>query len=93
MVAANVRPGMRVTVTQQVKTRRGIDGIWSAKVTGVITEVEPRRTGSWFAHGKNDKYWIVRIVLRKDDGETSVLTLDQNTQIQIHPESQSSLVG
>ena len=43
--------------------------------------VEPRATGSWYAHGKNDKYWLLRVELVTDDGEVSWLTVDQNTRV------------
>ena len=71
---------MRIRVTQRIE-RRG--GAWSTDVSGTILSVEPRPTGSWFAHGKNGKYWLVRIELEKDEGEITLLTLDQNTSITV----------
>ena len=59
----------------------------------MITEVEPRPTGAWFAHGKDDKYWLVRIVLQRDDGEMTVMTLDQNTQIHVHDDADATNAG
>ena len=48
-----------------------------------MVSVEPQPTGAWFAHGKDDKYWLVRIQLQKDDGGISLLILDQHTRITV----------
>jgi hypothetical protein len=41
------------------------------------------KTGSWFAHGKDDKVWLDRIELRKDDGEMVVCNLDQFSEVEV----------
>jgi len=38
-------------------------------------------TGSWFARGKDDRLWLKRLRLRKADGETTVLVVDDGTSI------------
>lgn len=73
-----VRPGQRVRIVQRID-RRG--GDWSTTVEGVIRAIEPKATGSWFAHGKNDRYWLLRIELEKDDGEITSLILDTHTEV------------
>ncbi len=40
------------------------------------------QTGSWFAHAKDDQLWLDRLELRLDDGEITVLNLDQYTAIE-----------
>jgi hypothetical protein len=77
-----LRPGARVRITQMID-RRGED--WVTEVEGTVRKVEPRRTGSWYAHAKNDKYWLMRVELVKDDGEVSWLTVDQHTQVHEEP--------
>lgn len=77
---SDVRPGMRIKVSQTIDRRAGS---WTTEVVGTVLSVEPQPTGAWFAHGKNDKYWLVRIQLQKDDGEISLLILDQHTQITV----------
>jgi len=75
-------PGQRVTVTQQVQHKG-----WTASVTGVIESLEQRKTGSWYAHAKDDKLWLDRLVLKKDDGEIVVCNLDPYTRVEAAPES------
>ncbi|MBB6429094.1 hypothetical protein [Algisphaera agarilytica] len=71
-------PGMRVTVTQQVQLKG-----WTASVTGVIESLEQRKTGSWYAHSKDDKLWLDRLILKKDDGEIVVCNLDPYSRIEL----------
>jgi hypothetical protein len=49
-----------------------------------VTQQMPQthRTGSWFAHGKDDKVWLDRLELRRDDGELVTLNLDQWSMIE-----------
>ena len=71
-------PGQRVTVTQQIPQR---DEVWTNAITGTIVRFEQRKTGSWFAHAKDDKLWLDRLVLKKDDGEIVVYNLDKYTHV------------
>ncbi len=80
MDQADVLPGVRVKFTQRVESR--VDA-WDTEVIGTVLATEPMPTGSWFAHGKNDKLWLLRIEIQKDDGEISRLTLDRNTRIEV----------
>ena len=32
-------------------------------------------TGSWFAHSRNDRLWLDRLEIQKDDGEITTLNL------------------
>ncbi len=80
MSQTDVLPGMRVAVTQRIEGR---EVSWDTEVVGTILSAEPMPTGAWFAHGKNDKLWLLRIDLQKDDGEISRLTLDRNTRLTV----------
>jgi hypothetical protein len=73
------QPGKRVRVTQQIAQR---DRVWINAVEGVITRYQQAKTGSWFAHARDDKFWLDRLELRLDDGEVSILNLDQYTVIE-----------
>lgn len=75
-------PGSRVQVTQQIPHR---DRVWTQTVSGTIVAYEQRPTGSWFAHSKNDKLWLDRLVLRKPDGEILTLNLDDYTSLTLEP--------
>jgi hypothetical protein len=71
-------PGAKVRVVQHIL--RG-PKVWDADVRGTVVAFEQRPTGSWFAHAKDDRLWLDRLVIRKDDGEISTLNLDQYTEI------------
>lgn len=73
-------PGVRVRVTQQIPAR---DYAWTADVRGTIVDYQQKRTGSWYAHSKNDKLWLDRLVIKKDDGEISTLNLDEYSRVEI----------
>ncbi len=72
------QPGTRVRVVQQIPRR---DGSWTNVTEGVITRFRQAKTGSWFAHAKDDQLWLDRLELRLDDGEIVILNLDQFTVI------------
>lgn len=74
----DILPGMRIKVAQTIDRRTGP---WTTEVVGTVLSVQRKPTGAWFAHGKDNKYWLVRIELQKDDGEVSLLILDQHTRI------------
>lgn len=73
------KPGQRVIVTQQIPQR---DDNWSIRVEGSVVGYEQRKTGSWYAHAKDDRLWLDRLVLRKDDGEIVVCNLDRYTRVE-----------
>ncbi|HWB18856.1 MAG TPA: hypothetical protein VG711_01030 [Phycisphaerales bacterium] len=73
------KPGSRVRVVQQVPHR---NGGWNQTVEGVVTRYQQSKTGSWFAHARNDKLWLDRLELKLDDGEIVVLNLDQFSVIE-----------
>ena len=73
------QPGKRVRVTQQLAQR---DQVWTNTIEGVITRYLQAKTGSWFAHAKDDQLWLDRLELRLDDGELVSLNLDQYTVIE-----------
>lgn len=75
-----LNPGDRIRVTERLI---GHDQTWITRVEGEVISARPETTGSWFAHGKHQKLWLLRVRLRKADGEISTLNIDQNTQIQI----------
>ncbi len=79
-IANELKPGVRVKVTQQIAAR---DYSWQAEVRGTVVRYQQKQTGSWFAHSKNDKLWLDRLVIRKDDGEITTLNLDEYTRIEI----------
>ncbi len=71
-------PGQRVTVTHQIPQRARV---WTTQVTGEVVKYEQKKTGSWFAHSKDDKLWLDRLTLKKDDGEIVVCNLDEFSHV------------
>ncbi len=71
--------GTRVRVTQQQPQR---DRSWTNSVEGVIRRFQQAKTGSWYAHAKDDQLWLDRLELQLDDGELVILNLDQYTVIE-----------
>jgi hypothetical protein len=75
-----LRPGAKVKVTQQIAAR---DYALTSDVVGIVLRFEQKQTGSWYAHSKNDKLWLDRLLLRKDDGELTTLNLDDYSHVQV----------
>jgi hypothetical protein len=73
-----LKPSQRVRVIQTIHTR---DGPWQAQVEGRIASCGWQPTGSWFAHGKNDRLWLCRLRLEKDDGEFVDIVIDGETVV------------
>ncbi len=74
------KPGQRVVVTQQIPQR---DEVWSTSITGTVVAYEQKKTGSWFAHARDDRLWLDRLTLRKDDGEIVMVNLDNFTHVEL----------
>ena len=71
-------PGTRVRVTQQVPLR---DTTWQGTIEGVVIRFVKARTGAWYAHARGGRYWLDRLELRLDDGERTLLILDDASVI------------
>jgi len=76
----NCKPGQRVRISQEIDRR---EGNWRTEITGVIESIGRETTGSWFAHSKDDKYWLLRVRLRKDDGELTTIAVDPLTRVEL----------
>ena len=81
------RPGQRVRIKQQIPQR---DDVWVTQFDGEVIKAEQRKTGSWYAHSKDDKLWLDRLVIRKDDGEMTRVNLDQYTHVELLEDAVSS---
>ncbi|MEK6643527.1 MAG: hypothetical protein AABZ08_06425 [Planctomycetota bacterium] len=78
MTASNLQPDERVRVTQTIRAR---NGPWRSTIEGTVLAVVSQPTGSWHAHGKNDKLWLNRLRLKKDDDEIVELILYDDTLV------------
>jgi hypothetical protein len=72
-------PGTRIRVTQQMPQTHTV---WSTALEGTVVRWRQARTGSWYAHGRDDKLWLDRLELRRPDGEMVTLNLDQYSLIE-----------
>lgn len=72
-------PGQRVRITQQVARQRDA---FTTTIEGTVVRFGQQKTGSWYAHSQDNKLWLDRVELRKDDGETVVLNLDRNSRVE-----------
>lgn len=79
-VRKQLTPGTRVKITQQIAARHYA---LPAVVVGTIVRFGQRETGSWFAHSRDDKLWLDRLVLKKDDGEITTLNLDEYSHVEV----------
>ena len=73
-------PGQTVQVRQSIHTR---EGDWQSTIEGKVVQIAPRPTGSWYAHGKDDKLWLQRLRLEKEDGEVVEVNLDRDSVVTI----------
>jgi len=57
-------------------------GTVTSSTEGTVVRYGQQKTGSWFAHAKDDKLWLDRLELKKDDGEIVVCNVDGNSVIE-----------
>jgi hypothetical protein len=79
-IRQKLQPGMRVRVRQVV---RGRNEVWTTDVEGEVVRCFTKRTGSWYAHGRDGRLWLDRLQLRKDDGELTTLNLDAESEVAV----------
>ncbi len=72
--------GARVKVIQQIPR---LTGVTTSTTCGKVVRLEQGKTGSWFAHAKDDKLWLDRLIIEKDNGEIAAINLDQYTHIEV----------
>ncbi len=80
MTISECKPGQRVRISQEIDRR---EGNWRTEVVGVVQFVRPEKTGSWFAHSKDGRLWLLRVQLQKDDGELTTLSVDSLTTVEV----------
>ncbi|MGB0766844.1 MAG: hypothetical protein ACPGYV_03955 [Phycisphaeraceae bacterium] len=73
-------PGTRVRITKQVSR---LGKVPTTAVEGTVVAYDQRKTGSWFAHAKDDKLWLDRLEIEKDDGEIYICNIEAHTVIEI----------
>lgn len=84
---APIRAGQKVRIIQEIDRR---EGPWINEVVGAVVDIKPQKTGSWYAHGKDYKLWLNRVLLRKADGELTTITVDQFTRVEVLEDAPAS---
>jgi hypothetical protein len=67
-------------VTQQIAARKYS---WANEVQGTVVSFEQKPTGSWYAHSRDERLWLDRLVVKKDDGELTTLNLDEFSRVDV----------
>ncbi|MBW8884393.1 MAG: hypothetical protein JF612_06350 [Planctomycetia bacterium] len=75
---ASLAPGDRVEVTHQVRV--GFRE-WYAKTIGTVVTKDRRRHSLHFNRNSDDKVYSDVLILRRDDGELTTITLDEFSEL------------
>lgn len=82
-----LQPGDLVEVDHEVKVGFRT---WQTKTTGVVVRCERRRHGLHYHRHWDDKVFSDTLVLRRDDGELTTVTLDEFSQLKIVQQNDTS---
>ncbi len=77
-LVAELQPGDRVEVDHEVKV--GLTR-WHTQTTGQVVRTERRRHGLHHKRNFDDKVWSDMIVLEREDGERTTVTVDEYTRV------------
>jgi hypothetical protein len=79
-----IKPGQRLRIEHTIERR---EQDWKLAVEGVVVRIDFQKTGSWYAHSKDNRFWLFRVKLRKDDGELTLLNVDELSRIELLQEA------
>jgi hypothetical protein len=71
---AELKPGDRIALKHEVKVG---SRIWMSETTGTVVSTERRRHGLHFRRSPDDKVFSDLIVLKRDSGELTTLSIDE----------------
>lgn len=75
---AALQPGDRVQVNHEVKV--GFRS-WNSSTIGTVVSKERRRHSLHFRRNHDDKVYSDVLILRRDDGELTTITLDEFSEV------------
>jgi len=75
---SSLRPGDRVEIVHEVKV--GFRS-WPTKTVGTVVETERRQHSLHFRRAGDDKVFSDVILLKRDDGELTTVTLDEFSEL------------
>ncbi len=70
--------GDRIEVEHEVKVGQKR---WPATIVGTVVRTERRRHGLHYRRNVDDKVWSDSVVLTRDDGELTTVTIDEFTKV------------
>jgi hypothetical protein len=76
---ADLKPGDQIEVDHGVKI--GSSAEWTTKTVGTVVRTERRRHGLHFRRNPDDKVYSDLIILARDDGELTTVTMDEFTKL------------
>jgi hypothetical protein len=74
-----LRPGDRVEVVHEIKV--GSSKTWETTTIGTVVDTERRRQGLHYRRNVDDKVFADMIVLKRDNGELTTITMDEFTDL------------
>jgi hypothetical protein len=77
-VFAQLQPGERVELVHEVKVGQQR---WPTTTVGTVVRTERRRHSLHYRRASDDKVFSDLVVLRRDDGELTTVTLDEFSQL------------
>lgn len=77
-----LEPGSKVRITQFIRHGHK-DALWPTEILGEVIAQQDRCTGSWFAHSPTHRVILHRLLIRKPDGEESLVSVDERTKITV----------
>ena len=78
LLFTQLKPGDRVEVVHLVTV--GSDR-WTTVTQGTVVKTDRRRLGQHFRRNPDDKAFSDVIVLKRDDGELTTITMDEFTEL------------
>ncbi len=75
---AELKPGDRVALEHEVKV--GLK-TWMAETSGTVVRTERRRHGLHFRRNTDDKVFSDLIVLQRDSGELTTISIDEYSNL------------
>jgi hypothetical protein len=86
-LVAHLQPGDKIEVDHEVKV--GMTR-WHTQTVGTVVRTDRLRHSLHYDRNFDDKVWSDIIVLRRDDGELTTITVDEFTRIRVLEPIQSS---
>ena len=71
---SELKPGDRIALKHEVKVG---SRIWMSETAGTVVRTERRRHGLHFRRSQDDKVFSDLIVLKRDSGELTTLSIDE----------------